>query len=81
MFRKILGWFRKDHAKASAKILSAFDKIKTDLQALSLSANKAKSANLTRINELQKHNASLDATVAQNMQVVKNLSNLMGKTE
>lgn len=79
MLRKILGWFIKDHARASAKIMSAFDTIKRKLEKLNAHAIATKQSNQEAIDALRTHNTSLDTTIAKNSKVTANLSKLMGE--
>lgn len=78
MFKRLLSWFKKDHAKASAKILSTFDQVKKDLNKLNLSIVEAKVKNLEKIAEMEAHNLVLDVTALKNSKVVRNLEALLG---
>lgn len=81
MLKRFLSWFKKDYAKASAKILSTFDKVKEDLNNLNAGIVKAKAENLVKIVELEAHNVVLDATALKNSKVVRNLEALLGDDE
>lgn len=79
MLKRFLSWFRKDYAKASAEVLTAFDQIKKDLQKLNLKMLEVEAKNLEKIVELQDHNLVLRATNLKNSKVVHNLEALLGE--
>jgi precorrin isomerase len=81
MFKRLLSWFKKDYAKASVKVLKAFDTIKKDLEELNNGILKKKAENDTKINELVDHNNILEATAAKNDKVYSRLSYLIGDTD
>jgi ACT domain-containing protein len=81
MFKFILRWFRKDHAKAAANIISAFNAAKNDLATLNQEIAKTRHANTTVITQKQIHNAELDQIVAKNEKIAANLSILLGEED
>lgn len=74
----IINLFKKDHAAASAKAVSAFSDVKKQLQELNASAAKKAAANLASIAKLEREAKSLGDVVSGNSNVIANIDKLLG---
>lgn len=78
LIKLIINWFKKDHAAASAKALSAFNDVKTQLQQLNSSAAKKAAANLVKSAQLESEAKALSDVMAKNNNVIANIEKLIG---
>jgi hypothetical protein len=78
MFKFIFAFFKKNHAKQSAKALSAFESVRKRLLLINQSASKQTVDNAIKVSKLQAENEALQAVYVKNTKVLENIDKLLG---